>query len=102
MANSQHNARDNSEGAREEIRVSEIRYRRLFETARDGILILDANTSKITASNPFMTELLGYSREELRGKELADIGLFQDEDAAHAAMTQLQQDSYIRYDDLPL
>ena len=102
MANSQHNARDNSEGAREEIRVSEIRYRRLFETARDGILILDANTSKITDSNPFMTELLGYSREELRGKELADIGLFQDEDAAHAAMTQLQQDSYIRYDDLPL
>jgi PAS domain S-box-containing protein len=84
------------------LEVSEVRYRRLFEAARDGILILDATTSKITDSNPFMTELLGYSREELYGKELADIGVFQDKGAAHAAMAQLHRDSYIRYGDLPL
>ncbi|HJX92056.1 MAG TPA: PAS domain-containing protein, partial [Pyrinomonadaceae bacterium] len=43
------------------LRISELRYRRLFEAARDGILILDAVTLKITDVNPFMTELLGYS-----------------------------------------
>jgi diguanylate cyclase (GGDEF)-like protein/PAS domain S-box-containing protein/putative nucleotidyltransferase with HDIG domain len=86
----------------EDMEVSEVRYRRLFEAARDGVLILDANTSKITDSNPFMTELLGYSREELFGKELADLGVFKDEDEAHRAMEQLQRDTYIRYDDLPL
>src|ERR1051326_600929 len=57
------------------IRTSEIRYRRLFEAARDGILILDPNTCKITDANPFMSELLGYSHKELVGKELWELGL---------------------------
>jgi PAS domain-containing protein len=46
-----------------DLRRSEIRYRRLFEAARDGILILDIETRKITDANPFMVELLGYSRD---------------------------------------
>ena len=49
--------------------VSELRYRRLFEAARDGILILDSETDRITDANPFMAELLGYPREEFIGKE---------------------------------
>src|SRR4029077_2633706 len=57
------------------IRTSEIRYRRLFEAARDGILILDPETRKITDANPFMSELLGYPHKELLGKELWQIGL---------------------------
>ena len=61
------------------IRTSEIRYRRLFEAARDGILILDPNTRKITDANPFMSELLGYPHKELLGKELWEIGLLKDE-----------------------
>ena len=84
------------------LEISEVRYRRLFEAARDGILILDTATSKITDSNPFMTELLGYSREELCGKELADIGVFKDQAQARDAMKRLQRDSFIRYDSLPL
>jgi PAS domain S-box-containing protein len=59
------------------LRISEIRYRRLFEAARDGIIILDAVTLQITDVNPFMTELLGYSRKELLGKELWEIGPLQ-------------------------
>jgi len=43
--------------------ISEVRYRRLFEASRDGILILDAETGKITDVNPFLVELLGYSKE---------------------------------------
>ncbi len=84
------------------IEVSEIRYRRLFEAARDGILILNPRTRKITEANPFMSELLGYPREELLGKELWEIGLLKDEKANQAAFSELQARHFIRYEDLPL
>jgi PAS domain S-box-containing protein len=82
--------------------TSEIRYRRLFEAARDGILILDAVTLRITDVNPFMTELLGYSRDEFLGKELWEIGLFNDKEASQQAFRELQVKGYLRYEDLPL
>ena len=81
---------------------SENRYRRLFETARDGILILNAVTLKITDVNPFMMELLGYSRDEFMGKELWEIGLFADKEASQQAFQELQAKGYLRYEDLPL
>jgi len=84
------------------LRISEIRYRRLFEAARDGILILDAVTLKITDVNPFMTELLGYSHAEFLGKELWEIGLFCDKEASQEAFQELQRTGYLRYEDLPL
>jgi len=88
--------------AEEALRDSETRYRRLFESAKDGILILDAQTLKIIDSNPFMTSLLGYPRNELLGKELWEIGLFKDQAASQAAYRELQHTGYIRYDHLPL
>lgn len=84
------------------MRASEIRYRRLFEAARDGILLLDPETRKITDANPFMSELLGYPHEELLGKELWEIGLLKDEQASRAAFRELQEKHFIRYEDLPL
>jgi len=45
--------------ASERMRVSEIRYRRLFEAAHDGVLILDSVSRKIIDANPFITDLLG-------------------------------------------
>ena len=86
----------------EELRISEIRYRRLFESARDGILILNIATLKITEANPFMTELLGYSRAEFLGKELWEIGLFSDKEASQTAFRELQETGYLRYENLPL
>jgi len=82
--------------------VSEIRYRRLFETAKDGILILDADTGRITDANPYLQELLGYSRGELLGKMLWEIGPFRDIAASQGAFRRLQRKEYIRYDNLPL
>ncbi|HZI67692.1 MAG TPA: PAS domain S-box protein, partial [Thermoanaerobaculia bacterium] len=84
------------------LRQSEVRYRRLFETAKDGILILDAETGKITDANPFLEVLLGYSRAELIGRELWEIGPFKDVAASRNAFRQLQRNEYIRYEDLPL
>jgi len=54
----------------EALQVSEIRYRRLFETAQDGILILDADTGQITDVNPFLLAMLGYTQEYFIGKKL--------------------------------
>ena len=73
------------------IRQSEIRYRRLFEAAHDGVLILDSVSRKITDANPFMSQLLGYRHEELLGKELWEIGLLKDEQASQAAFRELQK-----------
>ena len=84
------------------LRHSEIRYRRLFETAKDGVLILDNETGRITDANPFMSELLGYAREHFLDKALWEIGLFSDRAANEAAVRSLQQTGYIRYEHLPL
>jgi diguanylate cyclase (GGDEF)-like protein/PAS domain S-box-containing protein len=81
---------------------SEIRYRRLFEAAQDGILILDAETGMITDVNPFLINMLGYSREEFIQKRLWEVGAFKDVKASKAAFRALQEDKYIRYQDLPL
>ncbi|MFL6546692.1 MAG: PAS domain S-box protein, partial [Candidatus Udaeobacter sp.] len=85
-----------------DLQASEIRYRRLFESALEGILILDAVTQKITDANPFMVELLGYSRDEVLGKELWEIGLFKDKDESGTALRELQKTGYIHYEDLPV
>jgi PAS domain S-box-containing protein len=84
------------------VRRSEIRYRRLFEAAHDGVLILDSVSRKITDANPFMSHLLGYRHEELLGKELWEIGLLKDEQASQAAFRELQNSGHVRYEDLPL
>jgi PAS domain S-box-containing protein len=92
----------NRRHAEQELEISEIRYRRLFESAHDGILILDALTSKVVDVNPFMGDLLGYPREHFLGKELWEIGVFQDADMSKKAMARLQKAGRIRYEDLPL
>jgi PAS domain S-box-containing protein len=82
--------------------TSEIHYRRLFETARDGILILDTETGQIIDANPFMVELLGYSHDQFLGKELWQIGLLGDIEASRAMFRDLQAEGYVRYEHLPL
>jgi PAS domain S-box-containing protein len=95
---------DNTDHKRAEaaMRDSEVRYRRLFQTAKDGILILDSDTGKVIDANPFMTALLGYSHEEFLGKELWEIGLFRDIKESRAAYRDLQEKGYVRYENLPL
>ena len=88
--------------ALELLKTSETRYRRLFETARDGILLLGADTGEITDVNPFLLDLLGYPYKEIAGKKLWEIGPFVDRAAAKQAFEKLQKDRYVRYEDLPL
>jgi PAS domain S-box-containing protein len=81
---------------------SEAQYRRLFESAQDGILIVDADTGQIRDVNPFLLDLLGFSREEYLGKKLWQVAAFADSEASKSAFLELQQKGYIRYDNIPL
>ena len=84
------------------IRASELRYRRLFETAQDGILILDSETGQVMDANPFMKDLLGYSQEEFLGRKLWEIGPFKGEAASKITFAELQRQDRLRYEGLPL
>jgi PAS domain S-box-containing protein len=81
---------------------SEVRYRRLFEAAQDGIAILDPKTGTITEVNPYLIKLLDYPQTYFVGKALWEIGLFNDIEASKKMFRQLQTNKYVRYDDLPL
>jgi PAS domain S-box-containing protein len=85
-----------------ELRASEVRYRRLFESAKDGILILDAETGKIIDVNPFLIDLLGFSKKSFVEKEIWEIGLFKDIAANKEKFLELQKQEYVRYENLPL
>ncbi|MGD0091545.1 MAG: PAS domain S-box protein [Planctomycetota bacterium] len=89
-------------GAEEVLHASELRYRRLFESAKDGILILNAETGTIVDVNPFLVKLLGFSREAFLTKKIWQLGLFKDIVANQASFAELQQKEYVRYEDKPL
>jgi PAS domain S-box-containing protein len=92
-----------SEGRTEQaLRASELSYRRLFEAAKDGILILDVDTGRINDVNPFLFKLLGFSRSEMVGKTVGELSPFKDIESNQAMLERLQQHGYVRYEDLPL
>ena len=91
---------ENNKITRHQTIPEETNYRRLFESARDGILILDDESLQITDVNPFMVELLGYSPEEFLGKELWEIGLFKDKEESQIVFRELQNMGYVRNEDL--
>jgi len=88
--------------AKEELVASEMRYRRLFEAAKDGIIILDGKTGQIIDVNKFLIDLLGFSREQFLGKKIWEIGFFKDIISNKDKFAELQQQKYIRYENMPL
>jgi PAS domain S-box-containing protein len=86
----------------ENLRDSEIRYRRLFESSKDGILIIDAVNGKVLNLNPCLLQLLGYPREELIGKELWEVNSFKDIGYTKENFIELQIKGDIRYGEMPI
>jgi PAS domain S-box-containing protein len=86
----------------EKIQNAETRSHRIFESSKEGILILDAITGQITDANPFLIELIGFNYDELVGKELWEIGVFKNIAASKEAFIELQNKEYIRFEDMPL
>jgi len=89
-------------GCNDALRASELSYRRLFESAKDGILILDVATGRITDVNPFLFKLLGFSRDEMIDKTVGELSPFKDIEDNQAMLSKLQKNGYVRYEDLPL
>ena len=83
-------------------RVSEARYRRIFETAQDGILLLNSTTGQIEDVNPYLINMLGYTHVEFLGKKLWEVGAFADVAANKKAFKAMQGGGYVRYENLPL
>lgn len=92
----------NSTDVSKVLRASESRYRRLFETAQDGILLLNADTAQIEDVNPYLIDMLGYSHAEFLGKKLWEVGSFADRAESKEMFAELQTNGYVRYEDLPL
>ena len=86
----------------DDLKKSEIRYRRLFQTAQDAILILDGDTGEIIDANKFILDMLGYPLEYFMGRHLWELGFLQDKSFAQTAFAKLKTEGYIRYEDLPL
>jgi len=84
------------------LRVSELNYRRRFEAAQDGILILDFDTGRINDVNPFLITLLGFSRREMVGQTVGELSPFKDVASNQAMLERLQKDGHVRYHNLPL
>ena len=93
---------ENVETQSQMLRGSELSYRRLFEAARDGILILEFDTGRVSDVNPFLADLLGFSHGEMVGKTVGELSPFRDLVANQRVLERLQKDGYVRHDDLPL
>lgn len=94
--------KEQAESSEQKIRASELSYRRLFEAAQDGILILDVDTGRVNDVNPFLLKLLGFSHSEMVGKSVGELSPFKDIVSNKAKFEHLQQQGYVRYEDLPL
>lgn len=84
------------------LKASEMRYRRLFETAKDGILILDFITGKIVDANAFIIALIDKPLDKIIGEHLWEIGLFKNKEESEHVFNELQSKSYVRFEDMPI
>lgn len=84
------------------LKVSELRYRRLFETARDGILLLNADTGAVVAANPFICDLLNRTEQSLLNSFLWELGPLKEVIPSRDKFAELQSRGYVRYEDIPL
>ncbi|MEF8943255.1 MAG: PAS domain S-box protein [Desulfohalobiaceae bacterium] len=81
---------------------SEELYRRLFETANDGIVLLEKDQGKITHSNPAFEEMLGYSKKEIVANKLQNFVVLPDSQDFQTIMHVLNKEGIIKFDDVPL
>jgi diguanylate cyclase (GGDEF)-like protein/PAS domain S-box-containing protein len=92
-------ARRIAEGA---LRASELRFRRLFETANDGILLLDCETEVITDANPTILAMLGIEQAKLLGRKLVELAPLKNIAACGTAVAELKEAGQLKYEDCVL
>ena len=94
--------KNETDNKKKDLQVFEKRYRRLFESAKDGIIILNADNGVIVDVNPYLINMLGYSKEQFLSKHIWDIGTKENVIISKQMYKELQDKEYVRYEDLPL
>ena len=82
--------------------AAEARYRRIFETSRDGIVIVDADSGEISDVNPYATQMSGFGRERLIGRPFWDSPILCNVPQGEAALSRLREQSVVRYPDVSI
>jgi two-component system, cell cycle sensor histidine kinase and response regulator CckA len=72
------------------LRESEGRYRNLFESAPDGILVADSTGTYVDV-NPSALRMLGYSHDELIGMKSSDILALREASHVDSALGEIQR-----------
>ena len=88
--------------AEDKLALSELRYRSLFESAKDGILVLDAETGKIEEINPFLLDMLGFDEDELTEKAIWEVNFFKDIVTNKDKFLEIQQKKSEHYKEVPM
>jgi len=88
--------------AQQSIKSSEIKYRRLFETSKEGLILIDASTGIISDINPFVIDFLGFNREFYVGKKLWEILPVKNIPETKQAFKEIIEKGYVRFDELEL
>jgi diguanylate cyclase (GGDEF)-like protein/PAS domain S-box-containing protein len=81
-----------------QLQASTTRYRRLFETAKDGILLLDAESGRISDINASLVNMLGYRREHFLDRKLCDVHPFAGIPACRNGLAELQTSEFVCFD----
>lgn len=82
--------------------TAEVRYQRLFETAKDGMLVFDAETDKLIDVNPYFLELCGYGRERLMGLRVSEMKLFEEAAEIGGTVAEARSGRIVRYENIRL
>ena len=84
------------------LQKSELMFRRLFESAQDGILIIEAESGKIIDANPYVLSLLECARDQLCGENYRQVPYFAGSETFDRAFEELKKKISVFHDDVPL
>ncbi|MDQ6699020.1 MAG: PAS domain S-box protein, partial [Acidobacteriota bacterium] len=73
-----------------------VRYRRVFETAKDGIIVLDGTTAEILEVNERITEMFGHTEDKFVGRKIWDAPPLRSHDVGRRIFLGLQRQEVFR------
>ena len=82
--------------------AAEIQYRRIFESAKDGIIVLDSPSGVVLDVNPYFLELCRYAKADLLSHPFREIPPFLEAEEMRGLVAETIEKGTMRYDTVPL